>query len=118
MSDHSSHSHSKDDHAHSPAELQHHIALNTKIFAFLLGLTGITIAFCFINLGKANALVQVLLLLAKCGFVAGFVTFLLHRSKMLTNLLIFTGIFLVALIALTVWGSLWGSPIPGTVPVK
>ncbi|MGC3989872.1 MAG: hypothetical protein QM796_09385 [Chthoniobacteraceae bacterium] len=118
MSDHSSHG-SADSHAHSAEELNHHVQFNTKIFIVLLSLTGFTILCQFVHLGpKATAWAQLLLLLTKCAFVAGFGTFLLHRSKMLTNIFIFTAFFALMLIALTVWGSLWGSPIPGTIPTK
>jgi membrane-bound ClpP family serine protease len=119
MSDHSSHS-STEPTEHSASELSHHIIFNAKIFAALLGLTFITIAFQFIHFGtaKLGTWAQILLVLIKVGCAAGFVTFLLHRSKMLTNILMFTGFFLIMLIALTVWGSLWGAPIPGTLPVR
>ena len=80
---------------------KHHVRKYIIVFTSLLGLTLVTVAVSYLNLGVVAAIIVALMIAAiKGSLVAGYFMHLISEKKMIYMMLILTVVFFVVLMAL------------------
>jgi cytochrome c oxidase subunit IV len=100
--------HETEQYAH---DVSSHVRKYLLVGATLLSFTAITVALSYVNFGtqKANVAVAMLVAMFKAGLVAAIFMHLSAEKKMIYRILIFTGLFVLALFWLTYLA--WYNPI-------
>lgn len=89
---------------HSPDEIKKHVRFYLMVFGALLALTVVTVWVSKIEFGHTMHLVVGLGIAAlKAGLVAAFFMHLMHEAKLIYRLLVFTIIFFIALMLLSLF---------------
>lgn len=80
---------------------KHHVRKYIIVFTSLLGLTLVTVAVSYLNLGVVAAIIVALIIATiKGSLVAGYFMHLISEKKMIYMMLILTVVFFVVLMAL------------------
>jgi cytochrome c oxidase subunit IV len=100
--------------AHDTAALRKHIRQYIGVFVALLVATVLTVAVSYVHFGAedshvGNVTVALIIAALKAALVAGFFMHLVSEKRSIYTMLATTGVFFVALIALTVF-SFYDSP--------
>ena len=85
----------------SPAEIQKHVRVYIGVFAALLVFTFITVGISYINPGRLNIAVALIIALFKATLVAGYFMHLNSEKKTIYRFLIVTVLFFLGLMFLT-----------------
>ena len=97
------------EHEHYAHEVAHHVKKYMMVGATLLVFTVITVALSYIDLGEMNIAVAMLVATFKAGLVAAIFMHLSAEKKLIYRVLIFTGLFVLALFWLTFLA--WYDPV-------
>ena len=99
------------EHEHYAHEVAHHVKKYMMVGAALLVFTAVTVALSYVDFGtsKANIAVAMLVATFKAGLVAAIFMHLSAEKKLIYRVLIFTGLFVLALFWLTFLA--WYDPV-------
>lgn len=98
------------DQAEEVAHAWHHLWLNARFFAAFFSLILITVAFFYVDISTTGNLVATLLLsAARAALIAFFLTSMVRPFNLVVSTLIFTVLFFIGMIGLSLWAM--GDPI-------